>query len=115
MKITIPVSVGKRETLIKSKPSEIDLCDGYMTLKKLYIKERPEDVNDDYSQCKENRYEVECFISKASITGFSWSWSDDWQTYNFEVTYGNECFDLFIENRESVIEYYNKIKSWWLS
>lgn len=115
MKIDIPVVVGKRERLIKSTPTELELNEHFLVLRKKFIKEEPKDFDDDYSVVKEVRYECVASIKKSHISQIYYMFNVDSGVYSVEVAIGGEpAYGVWVENKDSAAELYDKLMSWWI-
>lgn len=114
MKITIPVTVGRRETLIKSKDIELELLDDVFKIKKLYIKECPKDYDDEYSAFKETRFECEATVRKSDISIIIWAYSVGGEVYQTDICTLKEDYGFYMRDREHAIEVYNQLLDWWL-
>lgn len=114
--IKVPVTVGKRERLLKAKPTEFELGELVMYINRLYIKETPKDLDDVFSELHESRMEYNCVVKKSAITDMSWFWSTDYEIYVLNVSMGTStAVEIFMENRDAAIEFHARLIDWWLN
>ena len=114
MKIAIPVVVGKRERLLRSVPTEIELSDGFLVLRKKFVKEEPKDRDDEYSPMEEVRYECVASLKKAHISQICYLYCMDHDVYTVEVSVGTDAaYGVYCDSRDSAAGLYSKLMDWW--
>lgn len=113
--IKIPVTPGRRETIVKSTDIIIELHDEVFTIKKRYLKETPKDPEEEFSPVEQRLWEVEATIKKNAIALVCWAWQMDWEVYQVEINLSQqEAYSFNMKDKEAAIELYNQILNWWL-
>lgn len=115
--IVIPVTVGKKEILIKSVDSVFELYDLYIELRMKYKYAEPKDNDDDYSPMEDRLCEFNQVILKSCISSMHWMWDKVDKCYVINiaagVTGGGIAWNM--ASKEEAIKMYDEIKEWWLS
>jgi hypothetical protein len=114
-KLSIPVTVGKRERLLKSKDTEIEFDEkmAILAISRLYIKETPKDIDDEYSPMEQSRMEYNITVKKSAITDVSWYWSKDYEIYVMDISINAECIaQIFMESRDKAKEAHKILCEW---
>lgn len=114
--IVIPVTVGKKEILIKSVDSVFELRDLYIELRMKYKYAEPKDNDDDYSPMEDRLCEFTQVLLKSCIGGIHWMWDkiDKCYTINISTDSATGGMAWNMASKEEAIKMYDEIKEWWL-
>lgn len=112
--IVIPVTVGKKEILIKSVDSVFELHDNRIELFMKYKYSEPKDKDDEYSAMEDRLCEFNQVILKSHISGIHLMWDRIDKCYIIDISADGKGIAWNMASKESAIKMYDEIKAWWL-
>jgi len=113
--IKIPVTLGKRERLLKSVDTAIKMDNDVLTILGKHLKESPKDRDDEYSSIEEELVDYNLTVLRKHIFGISYNWDKVDSLYELEILIGAKATYINMNNKEDAIKVHSELVEWWLS